>query len=466
MPSNTSVPPHLPAIDARQVRAYLEGLRNTVDSLIVAGTTSQITVTGGDFATGTATISLASNPIVPGTQSITVPKGTTAGRPTPVTGMLRYNTTTGFIEAYEAAGWTTFAPSATSINDLSDVTVTAAISGNVLIYNAGTSQWVNALLTEGEGIDITNAAGSITILGEDATTSNKGIASFDTNDFTVAAGAVSVKDSGIDHGSIGGLADDDHTQYSIISSQAGVPASTPTRVGAVNVDTTNDRAYISIDTSSSADWQKTVSAATTDTFTNKTFNCDSTGNVLTNVGSSEVKSEMITGQSSVTAATGDLVLIADVSDGNNLKQVTAQSVADLTLAATQAQQETASSTSVYVSPGRQHFHPSSAKVWIRFNGQGVIAITESYNVTSITDVGTGSWTVTYSITMSGSTYCVVTNSGLLISAGGQREAITSVDPADYSTTDIDVKCWDIDNDAPSYTAYDRENVELVVFGDI
>lgn len=43
---------------------------------------------------------------------------------------------------------------------------------------------------------------------------------------------------------------------------------------------------------------------------------------------------------SVTAATGDLVLIADVSDSNNLKKVTAQSIADLAPAAPSRAKET------------------------------------------------------------------------------------------------------------------------------
>lgn len=55
----------------------------------VSGTTNQITVTTSGSA---STVSLATNPILPGTASTTLPGGTTAQRPTLlVAGMIRYN---------------------------------------------------------------------------------------------------------------------------------------------------------------------------------------------------------------------------------------------------------------------------------------------------------------------------------------------------------------------------------------
>lgn len=51
------------------------------------------------------------------------------------------------------------------------------------------------------------------------------------------------------------------------------------------------------------------------------------------------------------------------------------------------------------------------RAWVNFNGQGTVAIRGSYNVTSITDDGTGIYTVNFTTAMPDINYAVVGGSG-------------------------------------------------------
>ena len=48
----------------------------------------------------------------------------------------------------------------------------------------------------------------------------------------------------------------------------------------------------------------------------------------------------------------------------------------------------------------------SAKAWVNFNGTGTVAIRASYNVSSITDNGTGDYTVNFTTALADANYSI------------------------------------------------------------
>lgn len=120
---------------------------------------------------------------------------------------------------------------------------------------------------------------------------------------------------------------------------------------------------------------------------------------------------IIPGGSNITTAQGDIAQIRSLGSGNVVVEWYTKAdgtalVAASATAASQAEQEAGSSTTVFTTPGRQHFHPSAAKVWGKTLGSTVPVLTVSFNMTSITDAGVGRLTCTIATDFSTSDYAI------------------------------------------------------------
>ena len=90
--------------------------------------------------------------------------------------------------------------------------------------------------------------------------------------------------------------------------------------------------------------------------------------------------------------------------------------------------EAATTSAQWVVPKRQHRHPGHPKAWVVFNGTGTVAIRDDYNISSITDHGTGDYTVNFTTGFSTADY------GFSVSAG-RGAAVAQVILSDGPFTD-------------------------------
>jgi hypothetical protein len=91
-----------------------------------------------------------------------------------------------------------------------------------------------------------------------------------------------------------------------------------------------------------------------------------------------------------------------------------------------------------VIPGGSTLYPQFAcRAWVNFNGTGTVAIRASGNVSSITDNGTGDYTVNFTTAMADANYCVD-------ALAGYRNSISAIirqfDSPTQSTTAIRLTC--------------------------
>lgn len=104
------------------------------------------------------------------------------------------------------------------------------------------------------------------------------------------------------------------------------------------------------------------------------------------------------------SGTGIITVQGPNTNSNYTLSLPAETGAILTSAsvATQADQETTTSTTTYVSPGRQQYHPSATKAWCTAQADATVVL--SYNVSSVTDIGTGQIGVNFVTAFSSTNY--------------------------------------------------------------
>ncbi len=108
-------------------------------------------------------------------------------------------------------------------------------------------------------------------------------------------------------------------------------------------------------------------------------------------------------------------------------------------------------TALEITNGGRVVSQSNAHAWLTMNGTGTIAISDSYNVSSIADNGTGFYDMNFDVDMANANYAAVGNNG---------QYAGSINPYAKYTATYAFKSFD-DNAA----AADDANIMIIAFGD-
>jgi len=128
-------------------------------------------------------------------------------------------------------------------------------------------------------------------------------------------------------------------------------------------------------------------------------------------------------------------------------------------AATQAEMEAASDNTVAATPANTQYHPGTCKAWVYFDGSGTVAINADYNVDSITDNGTGDYSIVIGTDFSTANYCAIAMCGRGSINGDTTTAAYFSSPNAVGSFRI------LTSIASVYSVLDSPDIYCAMFGD-
>ena len=99
-----------------------------------------------------------------------------------------------------------------------------------------------------------------------------------------------------------------------------------------------------------------------------------------------------------------------------------------------------------------------ARAWVNFNGTGTVAIRTSFNVTSITDNGTGAYTLNFATAMTDADYAVLATSG--DGAGTNYRVAQTSSAAAPTVSAVRIQTLTQNSGNPQATDHDRVSVAI------
>jgi len=278
---------------------------STISGREIYGTANQVSVANGN-GSDNPTISLASNPVIPGTGAMTVPVGTSAQQPVGSGGQFRFNSDTQTFDGYASGTWSQF-----------------SLAGGVTSFSAGTTGFTPAGVTTGAitlagtlnpangGTGVNNGAYTITLAGSISTAGAL---------TTSGANALTLTTTGATNVTL--------PTTGTLATLAGTETLTNKTLTLPIIAQISNTGVLTLPNSTDT----LVGRATTDTLTNKSISGST--NTLTNIPNSALTSPSVTiGTTSIslgatTLTLGGLTSIALTQDPSSALQVATKQYVD------------------------------------------------------------------------------------------------------------------------------------------